>query len=66
MLGKCNKIGVEFVIYINLKKKFILFSIRVRGNVGGDLWKFLLLILINECEYLILRNRNYQELENKY
>lgn len=36
MLGKCDKIGVEFVIYINLKKKFILFSIRVRGNVGGD------------------------------
>lgn len=40
MLGKCDKIGVEFVIYINLKKKFILFSIRVGGNVGGDFNKW--------------------------
>lgn len=66
MLGKCDKIGVEFATYINPKKKFILSSTRVRGNAGGDLWKSSLSILTNEREHSIPRNRNHQELENKY
>lgn len=66
MLGKCNKIAVEFATYINPKKKFILSSTRVRGNAGGDLWKSSLSMLTNKREHSILRNRNHQELENKY